>query len=86
MTDWLWILVLALFLAFLGMDIAVHVRAQRERDRLQERYDLLLEAERIQRDKLLDRIQAKDIVEYKRMNIPVVPPAPEKVKDIIDPL
>ncbi len=86
MIDWLWVLVLALFLAFLVLDITVHVRAQKEKDRLQERYDLLLEAERIQRDKLLDRIQAKDIVEYKRMNIPVVPPAPEKVRDIIDPL
>lgn len=54
--------------------------------RLVDNFTKALEAAARERQTLLDRIQAKDLVEYKTMTREPVPVVPKEPKEIITPL
>lgn len=54
--------------------------------RLVDSFTKALEAAARERQTLLDRIQAKDLVEYKTMTREPVPVVPKEPKEIITPL
>lgn len=68
-----------LYIAFMAMFLYSDLRWQRERE-------FLLRMADIERQRLLDRIQAKDLPEYKAVTVEKRPAPPPEPKDELIPL